>query len=475
MIKTIVDKIADRIRLGYLTAFIILLITYIVSFIATQNVMRQAKLVNHSSEVIHSLENIVGFVTQSESSARGYLITQRQELKDKYFLSRGRADSAFNSLKLFTSGNEIQQPNLDTLRSLMNEKFNWIDRVFRSFDSSRLISPLILEASDEGILKMTKVENFTQKMENQERQIWRQRDGQLTKSSNTIRIFNLGSLIVAVMFTIYSLLTFTKENKEKQEANAAAVAYRKQLELRVEELAAVNKELVELKEIEKFASTGRIARTIAHEVRNPLTNINLATDQLRILMPDSKQVNMLLAMITRNVQRINHLINDLLSATRRSELNLVKTPIHTVLDSSLEYAKDRIELKHIKVIKEYNSDKCAVMVDKAKIELAFLNIIVNAIESMDDCGTLHISTENKNGKCDVKISDTGKGIDREDLERLFEPYFTTKERGTGLGLTHTQNIILAHNANISVDSGLGKGTSMLVSFDIAGEINFSRI
>ena len=85
MIKNIVDRIADRTRWGYLVAFIILLVSYIVSFVSTQNVMKQSELVNHSNDVIHSLDNVIGYVTQCESAARGYMITDDKKLLLKYY------------------------------------------------------------------------------------------------------------------------------------------------------------------------------------------------------------------------------------------------------------------------------------------------------------------------------------------------------------------------------------------------------
>ncbi len=172
-------------------------------------------------------------------------------------------------------------------------------------------------------------------------------------------------------------------------------------------------------------------------------------------------------MISRNSNRINQLISDLLNSTRISELQYVRSSINDVLDSSLEFASDRIELKQIKIIKNYDMEICPVSVDIEKIKIAFLNIIVNAIEAMDKNGSLQLSTESGNNRCVVKITDSGKGMSKDDLARLFEPYFTTKERGTGLGLTNTQNIILAHKAKISAESELGKGTSFTISFAFA--------
>lgn len=467
MIQNIVDKFADRTRRGYLAAFIVLLGSYIISYVSTQNLMKQSKLVNHSNEVIHSVDNVVGFVTQCESAARGYIITNRKELLSKYFVSRNNADSALKNVKLMTADNPEQQRNMDSLNVLVNDKFSWLENVLTVFDSTHTITDRILNPRSRGILKMNKVESYAHYIRDEEKKLSQQRNGRLTKYSNIIKGITIISLIVAILLTFYSILTFNKENKAKKEASQKATAYRQQLEVRVDELAALNLELVELRNIEKFAVTGRISRTIAHEVRNPLTNINLAAEQLKNEIPHTEDVDILFQMIFRNSNRINQLISDLLDSTRIAELEYTKASINDVLDSSLQLAADRIELKQIKVVKAYDKDICPILVNEEKIKIPFLNIIVNAIEAMDDNGTLYLSTENRNNRCIIKITDTGRGMAKEDVARLFEPYFTKKEKGTGLGLTNTQNIILAHNAHISVESELGKGTSFTISFNFA--------
>lgn len=467
MIKNLVDRIADRTRWGYLTAFIILLISYIVSFVSTQNLMKQSALVNHSNDVIHGLENVVSYVTQGESAARGYLITGNKEFLFKYYGSRHNADSALQNVKFLTDYNPVQQKNIDSLKVLINDKFLWIDDAISSFDSTNSVTSDILSRRAGGAERMEKVENFTRQIQSEEKKLFHERNNQLAKYSDIIKGFTIISLIVAVLLTIYSILVFNKENKEKHEASEKAAAYRKQLELRIDELAALNLELIELRNIEKFAATGRISRTIAHEVRNPLTNINLATEQLQSEIPPGEDVTFLFEMISRNSNRINQLISDLLDSTKTSELKYVKSSINEVLNESLEFAADRIDLKHIKVIKNYDNNICPVLIDREKIKIAFLNIIVNAIEAMNDYGTLYLSSESNNERCMIKITDTGKGLSKDDLPRLFEPYFTTKEKGKGLGLTNTQNIILAHNARINVESELDKGTSFTISFDCA--------
>jgi signal transduction histidine kinase len=467
MIKNIVDRIADRTRWGYLVAFIILLVSYIVSFVSTQNVMKQSELVNHSSDVIHSLDNVIGYVTQCESAARGYMLTDDKKLLLKYNASRNITDSTFNNVKTLTADNPHQQKNLDSLKVLINDKLLYLENAIATFDSTHTITNQLVNGRIQGINKMNKIEDFAHQIQNEERKLWQERNVRLAKYSNIIKDFTIISLIVAILLTFYSIVTFNKENKAKKEASEKANAYRQQLELRIDELAALNLELIELRNIEKFAATGRISRTIAHEVRNPLTNINLATEQLRNEIAANEDADILFEMISRNSNRINQLISNLLDSTRISELQYIKSSINDVLDSSLEFASDRVELKQIKVVKDYDKDIYPILVDQEKIKIAFLNIIVNAIEAMDDGGTLHLSTETRNNRCVTKITDTGKGMSKEDVARLFEPYFTTKEKGTGLGLTNTQNIILAHNGKIRVESELGKGTSFTISFNFA--------
>ena len=289
----------------------------------------------------------------------------------------------------------------------------------------------------------------------------------VAKYSRTIKIINIASIFLAIVLTLYSVITFNKENKAKITADQQANQFRKQLEERFNELALLNKELIELRNIEKFAVTGRISRTIAHEVRNPLTNINLAVEHLRSEVDSDEEITMLFEMITRNADRINQLISNLLNSTRTAELELVKASINDILDKSLEFAQDRIDLKKINVIKKYDPDICPILVNNEKIYIAFLNIIVNAIEAMEEYGTLELTTENMNERCIAKIKDTGKGMSKADVGKLFEPYFTTKENGQGLGLTNTQNIILSHNASIIAESEPNKGTTFIVTFSYA--------
>ncbi len=467
MIKNFVDKIADRIRMGYLAAFLLLLLSYMLTFYSTRKLINQANWVNHTSEVIHDLDNVLGFVIRSESDFRGYLVTNSHFLLSDYYKSRNNTDSTLKKVRQLTMDNSVRQADMDSLSKLVNKKFTWIDNGISIFDSTNELSGSILMENNQGLIVMRQLEDYVHQIQKEEKNLLNVRTGNVVRYSQIIKIINIASIFLAIILTLYSVITFNKENKAKLIADQQANEFRNQLEQRLEELAALNMELIELRNIEKFAVTGRISRTIAHEVRNPLTNINLAVEHLRSEVDDKEETSMLFEMISRNTDRINQLISNLLNSTRTSELAFVKASINDVLDKSLEFAQDRIELKKIKVIKNYDPDICPILVNNEKIYIAFLNIIVNAIEAMDEHGTLQLSTENIKDRCVATIKDTGKGMSKGDVGKLFEPYFTTKEKGHGLGLTNTQNIILSHNANIGAESEPGKGTTFTISFSYA--------
>lgn len=219
---------------------------------------------------------------------------------------------------------------------------------------------------------------------------------------------------------------------------------------------------------ERLSLTGKIARTIAHEVRNPLTNLNLALDQLKSEMPaDNESVKLYSEIIERNAHRIEQLVGEMLSSSRPKELKLELNSIKGVLDETLQLAIDRIRLRQIRLIKNYSTELPRILIDKEKIKIALLNIIINGLEAMQSGkGVLTITASLKNNTITVAISDNGKGIPPEALKKLFDPFYTDKKSGMGLGLTSAQNILRSHNAHIEVTSTVGVGTTFYIHFKL---------
>ena len=206
------------------------------------------------------------------------------------------------------------------------------------------------------------------------------------------------------------------------------------------------------------------ASALAHEVRNPLTNINLAVEMLRSTLKDIDQ-RLYLDIILRGSDRINDLVTDLLQLCQGDDLKPAKHSIHQLLDEVLEMTRDRITLKNITVRRDYTTINCKILVDKEKIKLALTNIIINAIDAMpSENGRLKLITRSINEKCVIEIEDNGTGISADDLKNIFKPYFTNKPAGMGLGLSTTQNILLANHAKMEVLSEEGKGTRFILTF-----------
>lgn len=253
------------------------------------------------------------------------------------------------------------------------------------------------------------------------------------------------------------ILTLSKEK------STAAVNYVQGI---IHDITALKKTEKERLMIEKMEVASRLVRVMAHEVRNPLNNIMLSTEQLEHLI-NNEQSQVCFNIIKRNSKKIDALIAELLKPVNDEKLSLEKHSLQIILEESIDAAIDRIKLRNIDVQKVYLDEVAWVMADREKLKIALLNIIINAIEAMNDNGgRLNISLEKKNHQYIVSIADNGCGVSAENLPLLFEPYFTSKKQGMGIGLASTQNILNYHKAEISVMSQLNKGTTFKMVFQV---------
>ena len=216
--------------------------------------------------------------------------------------------------------------------------------------------------------------------------------------------------------------------------------------------------------IEKRGVADRLVHVLAHEVRNPLNNINLSLEQLRPEI-ENPEANIYLDIMSRNSKRIEDLINELLSTSRPAQLIEQKLPLQKIIDESISAAFDRITLKKIKLEIKYPDEEIMLLGDLEKLKIALLNIIINAVEAMDkEDSHLLIQLTMQNNQPQIIIQDNGCGISEENLSRLFEPYFTAKRNGMGLGLATTLNILQSHKADVEVQSKPGQGTTFQITF-----------
>lgn len=461
-------NVEHTIRSGYAAAFLLLLLSYgLLYFISGRN-KEMTNLVMHSNTVIHKMDVVFTGIQDAETGFRGFVITNDSLFLEPYFKGKSEFVRQCDSLRILISDNGTLQEQLSTLQFFAKEKFAVMIASMDIYKRTGYITDSMKSLSYQGKAVMDRIRSTIKKMQQTETSLLSDRKMKLDAIYNSIQTVTTVSLIVAFILIGYSVITFNRENTAKKIADGHALASRLQLEERIKELNEKNAELFELRNQEKFAATGRIARTMAHEIKNPLNNINLAVEHLKDEKDNNGETIAMLNIINRNADRINQLITELLNSTGLSELSFESASVNKLLDEALEMAADTIGLHNIKVIKNYSNNICNVSVDKVRIKIAFLNIIVNALEAMENkAGILEIQTEAKKDKCIVTITDNGCGMNEEAVSKLFEPYFTTKIKGTGLGLTNTQNIILNHKGAINVRSRLNHGTSFIITLNFA--------
>lgn len=216
---------------------------------------------------------------------------------------------------------------------------------------------------------------------------------------------------------------------------------------------------------EKMEATYRLMNTLTHEIRNPLTNIILAVDGIVDEGVNENQKTYA-DIAKRSSNRINEIVTDLLNSSRKIELKFEQVDLKDVLEEVLQIARDSSKLNNVEIKVDICDTVIKKPIDKDKLKIAFLNLIFNAIEANDkEKGLINVKLTAKQNGAELLIEDHGSGIGEEDLNKLFEPYFTTKEKGMGLGLVSTLNIIKAHQAKIEVQSKVGKGTLFKINFD----------
>lgn len=217
---------------------------------------------------------------------------------------------------------------------------------------------------------------------------------------------------------------------------------------------------------EKLSIKGEVARTFAHELRNPLASIGMATDILKKNLSEDQrpQLENYLEIIRRSTKVLNLLVTDLLTSSNYTQVLLQKTCLAEILEETLNLAGDRIYLTGIKVVKDYKGP-CFINADKEKLKIALLNIIINASEAMHpDQGILRLRIEKDHDWYNLKIKDNGHGMEKDQLSKLFDAFYTQKPDGIGVGLTSVKSILEEHDAEIRVSSMPKKGTQFELLF-----------
>lgn len=233
-----------------------------------------------------------------------------------------------------------------------------------------------------------------------------------------------------------------------------------------------NRELEErLLRAEHLSKVGQLASGIAHEIRNPLNMINLSIDHMKekFLPEDSRKREGFLELISRikdEIHRLNRLTGNFLDYSKPLRLNKTETNIKNVIDDTVSLIEGMAEEQGVNIKKDFIDGIPEIYIDTEQIKECFMNILLNSLQAMPEGGEINIKALAQDSKfIEVTISDTGIGIPEENMDKIFEPYFTTKRLGIGLGLALTKRIIEEHSGRIEVKSN-GIGTSVRVMLPV---------
>jgi PAS domain S-box-containing protein len=212
---------------------------------------------------------------------------------------------------------------------------------------------------------------------------------------------------------------------------------------------------------EKLTSIGLLAAGVAHEVNTPLAVISSYSQMLRKEISPEDGRYKLLEKITKQTFRASEIVNNLLNFSRTNATEFAEVDIHQVITETLSLLEHQFKSARIRVERELHADYPITAGNAGKLQQVFLNLFVNARDAMAEGGQLLIRTETVDSKVEVVVQDTGSGISRENIKKIYDPFFTTKAagKGTGLGLSVSYGIVQEHGGNISVESRPGSGTS----------------
>lgn len=314
--------------------------------------------------------------------------------------------------------------------------------------------------------------------------------GSIRELSNYRLWATAGLLTLALMITVSIGAQFTRPIKDL--ADAALRVAAGDLDFRVEinrrdelgQLAATFNEMIaglkskleleeKLNQAERAAVIGRLTQAVAHEIRNPLNVINLSVDHVSSkFAPQDEaartQFTRLLSSLKDEIRRLKHLVNDVLNYGRPAHLGPEEVDVQGIVEETIGLIRPQADEQGVEVKFERVQTPAIVVGDPERLKSCFSNIAINALQAMPSGGSLLARVSRTNDSVEVSIADTGVGISQEAINKIFEPYFSTKKTGFGLGLAVTKKIVEEHHGSITVSSDQNRGSTFVVRLPLRG-------
>lgn len=286
-------------------------------------------------------------------------------------------------------------------------------------------------------------------------------------SEYILKPFNNRNLVERLqnVYRIREIELHNRELQKKQEQLLFEIEqWNQELQKRVREKSeALQLAQEEIVQSEKLAAMGYLSAGVAHEIRNPLNSISLFVQLMRQTTTEPDQLECQ-TKILKEVERIDSIIRKLLDASRRTRVISSNVQINHVIDNAIEAFAPQIETRKIHVDRQYRCIPSPITADPTELEQIFTNLFLNALDAMGGGGCLAIEVHENDGKVVVKVADSGSGIPEDVLPNIFEPFFSTKGRGTGMGLPVAQRIARMYEGNMEVERSSPEGTVFRLEF-----------
>jgi signal transduction histidine kinase len=330
------------------------------------------------------------------------------------------------------------------------------------------------------IVIVTNPENIINKIDDASRTL----SGRSRELSNVRLLATTGLLVLALAIAVIIGWRFTRPIQvlaaAAQRVAAGDLDFQVDIKRRDEvgQLAATFNEMIaglkskreledKLNNAERQAAIGRLTQAVAHEIRNPLNVINLSIDHVatKYAPEDEKrkaQVTRILASIRDEVVRLKRLVSDLLNYGRPPRLSFEPVDIRRLVDETIELIRPQADEQGVEVTLEGDRSPIEIQGDRERLKSCFSNLAINALQAMPGGGSLRASVAQRDGSVEVTLSDTGVGISEEASSKIFEPYFSTKQAGFGLGLAVARTIVEEHKGSIEVQSEPQRGATFIV-------------
>ncbi len=324
--------------------------------------------------------------------------------------------------------------------------------VFANTTAGRLL-PLVRRDSDEIVLwhciDDREVSDFLREVLEEGREV-SEEEFTLEKGSTTRTL-------------VFRVSPIYKEDQESVEARGNLIL--------VSDITEKKRREARLRRAESLASLTTLAAGVAHEIKNPLGSIGIHIQLIQKALKqqgclEEETANKYLEVINEEIERLNGIVVDFLFAVRPMDTNMKRMHVDKVIDELIDFVRYELEQSGVKVEKKLASGLPRLDLDQKYLKQALLNIVKNGQAAMSEGGTLTIATREEEGYVHIDISDTGVGIEEDKVAKIFEPYYTTKDTGSGLGLTVAYKVINEHGGEISVKSKEGKGTTFTFSLPI---------